>query len=683
MSDDVMKNTDMVVASYDSSYFTYESVDAGLKETNENEYFRVPQGSDASNAFIYYRKVSGKAVDVAAIVGGQYVKSEIHSLYEICGRGPRVFNLFDASKITEGKYVNTVGALSANAAYFASDMLPVQDNAQYVFAKQVAHLAFYGFDKTFISYAGSVSANTPFTTPEGTFFVRFSQTLSTGADTQVLIKGTSAPSVYMGYGWRDWYSQDLKSHQQTVELFNKNFPGANLVNRNEVLMGYALSTNGSVTANTSYYVTDFIPVAPLATYICNKASNVVCCYDVNLKKVDVLSIHTNTPFTTPADAAYIRLHATPLNSADTLMLLHGSDMPADYVPFGAPNKQDITQTSLLISRSTLNAALPAGRNLFDKSRAKVGYAVSYQNGAVGQNAAYAITGLIPVTPGGHFVSSSGTNSLCFYNASGQFISGSKDYSGSARTPIPVPEGAWFVQFQVTPVNRLEALMVTDGDAEQTGYIAFGGSSSALPGQGKKVLWLGDSITYSGFYIPFVLKETGLTTLANYAVPGQGVRTMSDQLTAETIARADLISVFGGTNDYGDNRPLGTLADCRADYDEASGKSFYYDVFYVLNAIFTLKPEVPVVFSTPLKRGNVAGQTVVYPAANGAGVKLEQYVQAIKEVCSLFSVPVCDLFNESGVNLYNLSLFTLDNLHPNDAGSERISHNMAERFKSVL
>lgn len=520
MTDNVITKTDMVVASYDSSYFTYESVDAGLKETNENEYFRVLQGGGASNAFLYYRNVTGKAVEVAEIIGGQYVKNEIHSIYEMCGRGPQVFNLFDAAQITEGKYVNTVGSLSANTAYFASDMLPVQDNAQYVFARQVAHLAFYGFDKTFISYAGSVSVNTPFTTPDGTFFIRFSQTLSTGADTQVLTKGTSTPPVYMGYGWRDWYSQDLKSHQQTVELFNKNFPGANLVNRDKVLMGYALSTNGSVTTNASYFVTDFIPVTPLATYICNKASNVACCYDVNLKKVDVLSIHTNTPFTTPANAAYIRMHVTPLNSADVLMLLHGAEIPADYVPFGAPNKQDITQTSLQISRSTINAALPAGRNIFDKSRVRIGYAVSYQNGAVGQNASYAITGLIPVTPGGHFVSSSGSNSLCFYNASGQFISGSKDYSGSARTPIPVPEGAWFVQFQVTPINRLEALMVTEGDAEQTGYVPFGSSSSTLTGQGKKVLWLGDPITHSGFYIPFVLKETGLTTLANYGVPGQ-------------------------------------------------------------------------------------------------------------------------------------------------------------------
>jgi hypothetical protein len=56
-----MTKTDMVVASYDSSYFTYESVESGLKNKNESEYFRVSQGIEVINAFIYYRKVSGKA----------------------------------------------------------------------------------------------------------------------------------------------------------------------------------------------------------------------------------------------------------------------------------------------------------------------------------------------------------------------------------------------------------------------------------------------------------------------------------------------------------------------------------------------------------------------------------------------------------------------------------------------
>jgi|GEM_PF-3609068 len=683
MNDNVMTKTDMIVASYDSSYFTYPSVDEALKNTNENEYFRIPQGANSDNSFIYYRKVSGKALEVAEMIGGRYVKSAIHSIYDICGRSPKTYNLFDVAAIIEGKYINSVGTLSENPAYFASDFLPVQDKTQYVFSRQVAHLAFYDFDKTFISYSATVNANTPFTTPGGTFFVRFSQTISTGADTQVLVKGNNAPSVYMGYGWRDWYSQDLKSHQQTVELLNKNFPRANLINKDKVISGYALSTLGSVTPNSSYFVTDFIPVAPLATYVCNRASNVAICYDVSLKKVALLSISTNTPFTTPADAAYIRMHGTPLQAAETLMLLHGSEMPADYIPFGAPSKQDITQIALRVSRDAIKSSMSAGRNIFDKNKARIGYAISYQNGAILKNDLFAITGLIPVTPGGTFVSSSGTNSLCFYNSNGEFLSGSKEYSGSAQTPIPVPEGAWFIQFQVTPLNRIESLMVTEGDSPQTGYIPFGGSSSALRGQGKQVIWLGDSITYSGFYIPFVIKDTGLKTLANYGVPGQGVRTMADKLSPANVDGADLISIFGGTNDYGGNRSLGTIADARVDYDDSVQKSFYYDVFYVLHTIFTLKPNVQVVFSTPLKRGKVSGQSAIYPAANGAGHTLVQYVQAIKDVCSLFSVPVCDLYNESGINLYNLSIYTSDNLHLNDAGSELVSHKFVQQFNAVF
>ncbi len=680
MSNNTMNNVNMAATSYDSSYFTYDNIEAGLQNSNENDYFRVPQGREA---FIYYRKVAGKAIEGAKVTGRHYVQPEISSAHGGWERGPKIFNHFDASRISKGKYVNTVGALSSNAAYFASDMIPVEDDTQYVFARKVAHLAFYGFDNKFISYVGPVDADTPFITPAETFFLRFSQTLSTDAERQVLTKGATTPSVYLGYGWRDWYSQDLKSHQQTVELFNKNFPGANLINKDKAQQGYALSTSGSVTANTSYFVTDFIPVTPLATYICNKASNVVCFYDVSMKKVSVRNISANVAFTTPANAAYLRMHATPLNSADMLMLFHGSDMPVDYVPFGGPTKQDITQISLRIARDTLNSVLPAGRNLFDKSHARVGYSISYQNGSIAKNDAFAITGLIPVSPGGAFVSSFGTNSLCFYNADGKFISGSKEYAGAARTPIPVPDGAWFVQFQVTPLNRLESLMVTDGEAPQTGYRAFGSRGNMLPGLDKQVLWLGDSITHSGAYIPFVIKATGLTTLANHGVPGQTIRTMADQITATTLAEADLISVFGGTNDYGGNRPLGTLADARVDYDEATGKSFYYDVFYVLNTLFTLKPDARVVFSTPLKRGKVSGQGVTYPAANAAGHCLAHYVQAIKEVCSLVSVPVCDLYNESGLNLHNLSHYTIDNLHPNDLGAERISRNMAQQFNAIL
>ncbi|MCF1377024.1 hypothetical protein LH689_27390, partial [Klebsiella pneumoniae] len=78
--------------------------------------------------------------------------------------------------------------------------------------------------------------------------------------------------------------------------------------------------------------------------------------------------------------------------------------------------------------------------------------------------------------------------------------------------------------------------------------------------------------------------------------------MANSLDATTIADMDFISILGGTNDYGGNRRLGTIADSRADYDDTTVKSFYYDVFFVLNKIYTLKPTVRVMFSTPMKRG---------------------------------------------------------------------------------
>ena len=217
MSNNTMNNVNMAATSYDSSYFTYDNIEAGLQNSNENDYFRVPQGREA---FIYYRKVAGKAIEGAKVTGRHYVQPEISSAHGGWERGPKIFNHFDASRISKGKYVNTVGALSSNAAYFASDMIPVEDDTQYVFARKVAHLAFYGFDNKFISYVGPVDADTPFITPAETFFLRFSQTLSTDAERQVLTKGATTPSVYLGYGWRDCYIQDLKSHQQSVELFN-------------------------------------------------------------------------------------------------------------------------------------------------------------------------------------------------------------------------------------------------------------------------------------------------------------------------------------------------------------------------------------------------------------------------------------------------------------------------------
>ncbi|MCO0852777.1 SGNH/GDSL hydrolase family protein, partial [Klebsiella pneumoniae] len=98
----------------------------------------------------------------------------------------------------------------------------------------------------------------------------------------------------------------------------------------------------------------------------------------------------------------------------------------------------------------------------------------------------------------------------------------------------VPENAYYVRFQVYNLTRVESLMVTPGQAIPAGFIPFGGQTQELPWQGKKRIDLGDSITNTGNFIAPLNTYTGMMALANYGVPGQGVRTMADSLNETTI-----------------------------------------------------------------------------------------------------------------------------------------------------
>lgn len=188
--------------------------------------------------------------------------------------------------------------------------------------------------------------------------------------------------------------------------------------------------------------------------------------------------------------------------------------------------------------------------------------------------------------------------------------------------------------------------------------------------------IGDSITANNKYQGLVEQGLLLNSVVTDAKPGQSVKTMANNITKEKLKNIDLITVFGGTNDYGGNKPLGTIKDGK------TADTFYG---YLKNVIETINadknPNTTVVFFTPLKRGNFQGQPV-YPNPNSVGYKLEDYVNAIKEVCQSYSIPVVDLFNLSGIDENNVSKYTLDNLHPNDAGNQLISKVMVEEIDKI-
>ena len=141
--------------------------------------------------------------------------------------------------------------------------------------------------------------------------------------------------------------------------------------------------------------------------------------------------------------------------------------------------------------------------------------------------------------------------------------------------------------------------------------------------------------------------------------------------------ADIVVVFGGTNDFGHgDAPLGTMND-RTPY------TFYGALHCLYTALTEKYPDVPVVILTPLHRWNEdcpKGDNKPEPVGT-----LKEYVNIIREVAEYYSLPVLDLFKESGLQPKIPVIqqkYVPDGLHPNDDGNAILAHKIA-RFLETL
>lgn len=206
---------------------------------------------------------------------------------------------------------------------------------------------------------------------------------------------------------------------------------------------------------------------------------------------------------------------------------------------------------------------------------------------------------------------------------------------------------------------------------------------------KSAVFVGDSITAgSGTtagnrYWELLEDYLQLGNVTDMGIGGSCISVTSDYGTQynplstryNSIPEADLIQIFMGTNDYGHDTPLGTIAD-------TTDISFYGALNVIIPALQTKYPESRIVFVTPLHRYGANGLTYDY-TENGAGNTLKDYVDAIKEVCERYSVPVIDLFTISGINPAIADVKTAympDGIHPNDAGHELIANLMANHLE---
>lgn len=213
-------------------------------------------------------------------------------------------------------------------------------------------------------------------------------------------------------------------------------------------------------------------------------------------------------------------------------------------------------------------------------------------------------------------------------------------------------------------------------------------------KGTKINFLGDSITEGAgtsspdrMFTMLIEREYG-AICQNYGIGGTRIARQKtpteEKWDRDFISRvpemdndADIVVVFGGTNDFGHgDAPLGTMSD-RTPY------TFYGALHCLYTALTEKYPDVPVVILTPLHRLNEdspKGDNKPEPVGT-----LKEYVNIIREVAEYYSFPVLDLFKESGLQPKIPVIqqkYIPDGLHPNDDGNAILAHKIA-RFLETL
>lgn len=213
-------------------------------------------------------------------------------------------------------------------------------------------------------------------------------------------------------------------------------------------------------------------------------------------------------------------------------------------------------------------------------------------------------------------------------------------------------------------------------------------------KGLKINFLGDSITQgSGVstventYWNLMKREYGAAVVRGYGISGTRIAKQLNPTDEnggidyldfctrypEMDDDADVVVVFGGTNDYGHgNAPLGSPTD-------RDPETFYGACHTLFCGLIEKYPDATIVVMTPLHR------YWEEPECTPKNIHLSAYVNIIREVAEFYALPTLDLWSCSSIQPRveaNKQKYCPDGLHPNDAGHVLIASRLAGFLKTL-
>ncbi len=186
---------------------------------------------------------------------------------------------------------------------------------------------------------------------------------------------------------------------------------------------------------------------------------------------------------------------------------------------------------------------------------------------------------------------------------------------------------------------------------------------------QKTEWvaIGDSITYlnehqdetgnrvTKGYLTLVSEQLPRINYNNKGYNGWTAVRIAEEIELLDLTRADVYTVFLGTNDWWHGKPLGTLDD----YKNSTGNNTFFGAYRtILNKLKSLNNEAHIILITPMQRGDFVYINGMTNNAYGsyrekAGQRLDQFADAVVAIAEHEMLQAIDLFHHSGMTMENL------------------------------
>ena len=255
---------------------------------------------------------------------------------------------------------------------------------------------------------------------------------------------------------------------------------------------------------------------------------------------------------------------------------------------------------------------------------------------------------------------------------------------------------------------------------------------------KELTWvaIGDSITYlndhqdetgnriTKGYMTRVVEKLPNIQYINKGFNGWTATNIAHEIEKLGIPKADVYSVFLGTNDWWSGKPIGSFKD----YEGNTGTGTIYGAFRVIiDKLHSLNKKATIILVTPMQRVDFVYVNDFENNAYGSyrekdGQQLEAVANAIVDIAQHEKVRLVDLYHKKGMDHSKLVHFkwlrdpstgaykkykypdfidvpfntatdeypypdkaiqlTYDGLHPSDKGYKRIAHDLIREFQKI-